>query len=549
MRSQSWFILALALLAACADERGTADLLLHGGRIYTQDPATPWVEAMVVSHGRIEAMGDDEAIQSRYQARETADLQGRFVMPGFVDAHVHPLHGGFQLLQCDLSAATSVEALLDVIRGCHEADPGGGWLIGGGWDLSLFAEANPSRTLLDAIAPERPLFLQGADGHSSWVNTRALAEAGIAAETPDPPNGVIERDATGAPSGTLRESAQSLVQAVLPAATDADRDAALARGLEVLAEHGITTVIDAAVGSHEWAAYQRFAAAGRLTVRVNASLAADGPMAPAGVDPMDVAGHDPWLRRGAVKIFVDGVLEGQTAALLEPYASGRSGALHVPAADLARQVTALDAAGAQVHMHAIGDAAVRAALDAVAAAVAANGPRDRRHHIAHLQLVHPADIPRFAELGVAANFQSLWAFPDRYITDVNLPAVGQERVDRMYPIGSLHRASARLVGGSDWPVSSIDPLDAIEVAVTRQDPIGAVPGVLNASERIDLATAIAMYTQNAAWLTGREDEIGSFAPGKLADLIVLDRNPFEIPASELSEVRVTATWVGGRKVR
>jgi predicted amidohydrolase YtcJ len=336
-----------------------------------------------------------------------------------------------------------------------------------------------------------------------------------------------------------------LVAAVLPPVSDAERDAALERALAVIGENGITTVIEAAASEEDLATYQRAATAGALTVRVNASLLPKDGAAPAGLVPND---KDPWLRRDAVKIFADGVLEGETAALLEPYASGKTGGLNVPLDQLTALVTELDAKGIQVHVHAIGDAAVREALDAFAAAEQTNGARPRRHHIAHLQLVHPDDYPRFAALGITANFQALWAFPDSYIVDVNLAQVGQARVDRMYPIASLHRAGARFVLGSDWPVSSITPVQAIEVAVTRQDPGGERQGVLGNGEAIDLATALAAYTANGAWLTGRDTELGTLEAGKLADMAILDRDPFSVPPSAIGDTKVLATYVSGKQV-
>jgi predicted amidohydrolase YtcJ len=470
------------------------------------------------------------------------------VLPGFHDAHVHPVSGGVELSQCDLNDLASVDALLAKIGQCSDALPKDAWLVGGGWDLSLFPEANPKKELLDAVAGERPVALGGADGHSTWVNTRALAMAGIDAATPNPPQGIIERDpTTGDATGTLRESAQGLVRAVLPPVSAAEREQGLTRALAMANGFGITSLIEAAADRDTAATYQALADRGALTVRVVQSVELNTPNRDALVNPGDRASGRS-LRLDAVKIFVDGVLEGETAALLEPYARGGVGELNLTPEALSAAVTELDARNLQVHMHAIGDRAVRAALDAVAAARAANGVRDNRHHIAHLQLIDPADYPRFAELGVAANFQALWAFPDAYITGVNLPAVGQARVDRMYPIGALHRAGARIVGGSDWSVSSMNPLLAIETAVTRRDPTGRVDGVLNADNAVGLDVMLAAYTKNGAWLMHQEDAVGTIAPGKFADLVILDRNLFEIPPAEISDAKVVRTMLAGETV-
>jgi predicted amidohydrolase YtcJ len=310
--------------------------------------------------------------------------------------------------------------------------------------------------------------LGGADGHSSWANSTALALAGIERETPNPPRGIIERDQSGEASGVLRESAQDIVRAVVPPLSADARREGLQRGLALANEYGITSIVEAAAGEEELVAYRSLDADGELTARVVASIEINNPNANALMRAQD-RGTGSRLRTDSAKIFVDGVLEGETAALLAPYRDhpGFSGDLKMSPETLAAKVVELDKRGIQVHMHAIGDRAVRSALDAVAAAKATNGSSDNRHHIAHLQLIDPLDRPRFAQLGVIANFQALWAFPDRYITRVNLRQVGQTRVDQMYPIGSALQAGARIVGGSDWPVSSMNPLLEIETAVTR----------------------------------------------------------------------------------
>jgi predicted amidohydrolase YtcJ len=262
------------------------------------------------------------------------------------------------------------------------------------------------------------------------------------------------------------------------------------------------------------------------------------------------AARGPRLRADAIKIFVDGVLEGHTAALLSPYSDQPTqlGSITMSAAELNAAVTRFDAMGLQVHMHAIGDAAVRAGLDAFAAARKANGVKDNRHHIAHLQLIDAADIPRFAELGVTANFQSFWAWPDQWIRELNVPQVGPERVHRMYPIGSVQRAGGRIVGGSDWSVSTVNPLAAMEVALTRQDPDNVRTEVLNADERVDLATMVAAYTIEGAWLMHQEEETGSIETGKAADIVVLDTNIFTLPPQRLDSVRVDFTMLEGKAV-
>jgi hypothetical protein len=560
--------LTLAAVLACAEglalgaredteaERYPADLVLRGGRIYTVDRQRRSVEALAVRGGRIVALGSAVEIAPLVGAEtRLVELGDEMVLPGFHDAHVHPLQGGIDALGCDLAGLASVHAVLARVRECAARDGGTGWVVASGWDLSLFPAANPSRHLLDRSVPDRPVFLQGADGHSAWVNSRALALAGLTRETPAPPRGVIEREPeTGEPSGTLRESAIALVRELVPPPDEERRREGLRLGLRQAASAGITSLLDAAVGRADLEVYGELDEHGELRARVTACAV----LAPGGASELDALLAERERFRSArldpdcVKIFVDGVLEGETAALIDPYLdggapSGRRGTLlHEPAA-LAEVVARLDRTGLHVHLHAIGDRAVRTALDAIEHARERNGPGGR-HHIAHLQLIAPDDLARFRTLGVTANVQALWAYPDAYITDVNLPAVGRERVDRMYPIGSLRRAGARIVGGSDWPVSSIRPLDAIEVALTRQDPRGERPGELNRAERVDLATMIAAYTIEGAWLVGREGETGSLEVGKLADLVILERDLFDLLPAEISEVRVLRTFLEGEAI-
>ncbi|MFU8816904.1 MAG: amidohydrolase [Pseudomonadales bacterium] len=552
---------AAAGAAAVADARQEADLILTNAAIYTLDPAQPWAEALAIGAGRILAVGGAGQIAAAYRG-ETLDLAGQMVLPGFHDGHSHPVSGGVQMLQCDLSAAASVAETLNRIAACHAAtpvddDPASAWLVGGGWDLGLFADANPHKQLLDAIVGDRPVYLRGADGHSGWASSAALARAGISADTANPPLGVIERDAAGEPTGTLRETAMGLVGAVLPEVTEEQRVAGALAALEMANAFGITSLVAASVDAEELAVWRRLEREGRMTVRVVASISMNEG-ADSGANSRLLApesrGSEQLVRADAAKIFLDGVLEGETAALLEPYldpqgkGGGRMGDLHVPWEELRATVVALDARGVQVHMHAIGDAAVRQGLDAIAAAREVNGAGDNRHHICHLQLVHPDDYPRFGELGVLANFQALWAYPDEYITDINLPAVGAERVQRMYPIRSIEQAGGTIVGGSDWSVSSMNPLDAIEVAVTRQDPAGLVSGVLNAAEAVTLETMLAAYTRGTAFLMHQEDRSGMLAAGMLADLVVLDRNLFDLAPSAINEARVVKTYFSGRLV-
>lgn len=549
--SAAWSLVALACLvpSVAVAERAQVDLVMSGGTIYTMDPAAPRAEALAVSAGRIVAVGSDPQINVRYDGRDELHLNGQMVLPGFVDAHSHLVLGGIEVERCNLSEMASVADLLAKVKECSAMAPRDGWLIGAGWNLSLFPQANPNKTLLDAIAPDQAIFLTGADGHSSWANSKALARAGIGRDTPNPVNGVIERDATGEPSGTLRETAQDLVGAIVPPSSERLREEGLLRALTLANGFGITSIVEADARRDDLAAYRAVDARGQLTARIVVSVAATDSDADALMHAQD-RGTGAKLRTDAAKIFVDGVMEGETAALLEPYVDrpGYTGQLNLSPEELAARVVELDRRGIQVHMHAVGDRAVRVALDAIAAAQKANGARDNRHHIAHLQLVDAADRPRFGALGAIANFQGLWAYPDEYITDVNLPQLGQARVGQMYPIASVLRGGARIVGGSDWNVSSMNPLLAIETALTRRDPTGRIAAALNQDERVSLPDMLAAYTINGAYLMHQEHDTGTLEVGKFADIVILEHNLFDIPPDQIGEVAVTRTLLEGKTV-
>jgi hypothetical protein len=539
--------------AALAAPVPPADTVLVNGGIYTVDARRSWAQAAALRNGRIVAVGSNAEIRA-HQGPGTAviDLTGRLALPGFHDSHVHVASAGLAEMQCPLYLLRPVEAILAAVAKCAQQAKNG-WIIGDGWDLSLFESSNPRKELLDNVVPDRPVILIGGDGHSGWANSRALALAGITATTLDPPNGRIERDPkTGEPSGTLRETAMDLVMDKVPPATPETLRQGLKLGLQRANEAGITSFIEASADDAGLDTFKAVLASGELSAKVLLSLTY-GTFGSADFEGLLSRAKSltgPRLKANSIKIFVDGVLEGETAALLVPYLTipTSRGSLNMPAADLTNAVIRFDAMGLQVHMHAIGDGAVRAGLDAVAAARARNGMSDGRHHIAHLQLVHPDDIPRFAALGVAANFQALWAYPDEYIMDLNLPQVGPERVNRMYPIASLRRTGARIVAGSDWSVSTINPWPAIQVALTRQHPDGTRKEVLNESERVDLATMIAAYTMEGAWLMRQEAETGSIEVGKAADILVLDRDVFRLPAAQIGRTLVDLTLVDGSVV-
>jgi predicted amidohydrolase YtcJ len=547
-----------------------ADLLILGAPVWTGDPARPWADAVAVRGGRVAAAGPEREVAAlRGPATRVLALDGGLVLPGFADAHVHTAAGGLELAQCDLHGVGPEAYPATVARYAAER-PEAAWVLGGGWVMDAFGTAGPHRSVLDAVVADRPVLLESTDGHSAWVNSRAMELAGVTRATPDPPRGRIERDAAGEPTGALHEAAVALVGDLAPEPGPAEWEAAVERGQAHLHRLGITAWQDAAVEPEMLAAYLALAERGRLTGRavaalrwdVEAGLAqlpdlverrrqAEGSGEPQGGAPVNRPGR---LRAGAVKIFADGVFENRTASMLEPYLDGDGrptanlGMAMLEAEELARVVTALDGEAFDVHVHAIGDRAVRDTLDAFAAAAAANGRRDARHQIAHLQFVHPDDRPRFRRLGVVANAQPYWSCLDGYMRELTLPFLDPERAGWQYPWASLRRAGAVLAFGSDWTVSTANPLEEIEVAVARLVPGDPDAEPFLPDERVDLPAALAAFTSGSAYALRLEGQTGSITPGKLADLAVLDRDPFDPAAGPLGGVRVLATMVEGEPV-
>ena len=544
-----------ATVGTAAGDAVSADLVFRNGAVYTVDAARSWAAAVAVRSGRIVYVGTDSLPAGLVGARtELVDLHRGMLLPAFQDAHVHPITSGVDLGECNLDAATSVGEAADSIRAYARAHPGLTWIRGAGWQLTLFPAANPSRRLLDTLVPDRPVVLWSADGHSMWVNSRVLSLAGIERGTPDPHNGRIERDPrTGEPSGTLRESATDLVERVLPPRSAAELAAGLQRSERLANSFGLTTLFSALTDEDELRTFTQADRAGTLSIRIIAALEAEGEFG----DSM-LARLADWRRRYAtprvhpvaVKLFQDGVIEARTAALLAPYLDrhGDAGQPRRDQAELDRMTAALDRAGFQIHIHAIGDRAIRMSLDALARARTANGERDARPSIAHLQLIDPADIPRFRSLGVVANFEPRWSNGDEYLTKLAEPALGPARSRWQYPIASVVRTGAVASAGSDWSVSSLNPLEGIETGITHREPGDTISPAWNPPERVDLPTMISLYTINAAWAHHLDRMTGSIEVGKLADLVVLDRNLFEIPVDRIHEVRVDRTLLEGKTV-
>jgi predicted amidohydrolase YtcJ len=533
------------------------DLLLTGGAVHTVDAARTTAEAVAVREGRIAAVGTARELGALAgPTTRVIELAGRMVLPGFQDAHLHPPHGGLAELRCGLHETSSRQECLDVVARYAAEHPERDWIVGGGWSMDSFPGGTPLKGDLDTIVRDRPAFLLNRDAHGAWVNSRALELAGVTRETPDPPDGRVERDQSGEPAGTLQEGAMGLVERLLPETTREEWEEGILRAQTHLHRLGITAWQDATVEAKTLAAYRALAERGLLTARVEGNLLWTRERSDDQIGDllaMRDRGSLGRLRLRGAKIFQDGVLENFTAAVLEPYLDGKGGStgnrgigMHEPD-ELAHMVTLLDREGFQVHVHALGDRAVRESLDAIEAAARANGRRDARHHLAHLQLVHPDDVPRFRALGVVANCQPLWACLSGYVEELSLPFLTDKTVRTMYPFGSLHRAGATLAFGSDWTVSTANPLPQIEVAVTRVYP-GKHAEPLLPGERLDLPTALAAFTIGSAYVNGLERETGSIEPGKLADLVVLDRDLLARDAGPPSEARVLLTLVEGEPV-
>jgi predicted amidohydrolase YtcJ len=542
----------------------SADLAFVNGSVYTVDAARSRASAVAVAGGRIVSVGSDDEIRDGIgAATRVVDLQGRMLLPGFQDAHVHPVSSGVDRLQCDLHDLHTRDDYVRAVRSYAEAHPDREWILGGGWSMDVFPGGTPTKDLLDAVVPDRIVFLPNRDGHSAWVNSRALEVAGVTASTRDPADGRIERRPDGEPSGALHEGAADLVGEHAPAATPDEVYEGLLEGQRYLHSLGITGWQDAIVSADPWMqnypAYVRAGETGDLTARVVGALWWDRDRGAEQIDDLvalRASGRSGRFAATSVKIMQDGVCETFTAAVLEPYldadgnATDQRGISFVDPEALKGYVTTLDRMGFQVHFHALAERAVRESLDAVEAALQANGPSDHRHHLAHLQIVHPDDIPRFRRLRAVANAQPLWAAHEGQMDELTIPFLGEPRWRWQYPFGSLVRSGAGLAMGSDWSVSSPDPLEEIHVAVNRVMPptypyANGNGDVFLPDERVDLATALAAFTMGSAYVNHLDDVTGSIEVGKYADLAVVDRDLFAHPADEIADAQVEATFVEG----
>jgi predicted amidohydrolase YtcJ len=529
-----------------------ADVVVIGATVERITAAAGPADAVAVAGGRIAAMGRAADVRPFIGPRtEVIELDGETLLPGFQDAHIHPIEGGLLDGRCDLHGAVDARDCLARIAAYASTHPDEPWVLGSGWPLTAFPRGEPTREALDAVLPDRPALLESNDGHCAWANSRALAVVPIRAATPDPPDGRIAREAGGEPSGALFDGAVELVASHIPPPTHEQLVAGLRAAQAHLHRLGITGWQDANVGPEQLAVYREAAEEGWLTARVVAALWWERQ---AGLEQIEwfeearASAAVGRLRADSVKLMLDGIIESRTAYLTAPYEGDAwRGAPFIDPDPLREAVVDLDRRGFQAHFHAIGDGAVRLGLDVIEAARAANGASDRRHHLAHLETIHPRDVPRFAELGAAATIQPFWAVDDDQMRDLRVPALGVERARWQYPFASLRRAGARLAGGSDWTVTTANPLLEIEVATTRVDPAQRGTAPFRPEERLTLDEALEAFTLGSAWVNHLDTQMGSITVGKQADLVILDRD-LRTAGTPIGEASVVTTFIAGERV-
>lgn len=543
--------------SSCQDDNHKADTILTNGVIFTMNATNDSAQAIAIKGHRILSVGSNNEIEKfKSPLTKVYDLQGKLVLPGFTDAHIHPIGGGLALNECPLTDIKTEKEIIDSIKKYSINHPDKKWIIGENMWLAAFKGGNPLKEALDSILPDRPAYITSMDGHNAWVNTKALQIANVSKETPDPINGKIERQiGSKIPSGTLRESAMRLVRQHIPDPSADERKQALIKAIELANMYGITTLNEASAGKEYIDTYYQLEKDGKLHAHINISIYCD--ISKGIQDAYRVIRIRDSLQKinstihaNQVKLFMDGVVEGKTAAMIDNYSDDHhKGSANAPYDTALSVIKTMDKAGLQIHTHAIGDQAIRMTLDGYEQALKANGNRDSRHHIAHLQVIHPDDIPRFKALHVIANFQALWAtWEDSYMTELNQPFLGPERMEWQYPIGTLHKTGATLAFGSDWDVSTQNPFYALQVAVNRRGPDSIDRTPWTPQHLIDRYSVIKGYTANGAYLTFRETETGTIEADKYADIIVLDQNIFTCDAFRIYKTNVVRTFFKGKVV-
>ncbi|MEO6687788.1 MAG: amidohydrolase [Dokdonella sp.] len=527
-----------------------ADLVFRGRAILTLDAATPRTEAVAVRAGRIVFVGSARGVKAFVGDRtHVIELGKRMLMPAFHDSHMHPMSGGMRLLRCSLDGIATAQGVVDALGACAHRWPSSPWLIVTGLSETLAHSASLDRHALDLIVPERPLAIGIGPGFSLRVNSRALALAGLEGTGTATAPGEVERDqATGGATGHVSGDAMQAVRKLWPRPTSGEYRQALHEASAMANRFGIVSILDASADKTLLDAYRAADGAGELSLRVVAAQRVEPAAGVAQIAAMRDARdaiHSKRLRADAAKIFVDGEIELHTAALLEPYADAldQHGTMQLDSTLLDELVSRLDREGFDVHMHVMGDRAVREGLDAIAAAIGANGLRDRRHELAHDQLVDPGDLPRFAALGVIANVQPAWAWNDPVNQDAERK-LGPKRAPLLVPIRSLLDAKARVVASSDWPAPSMNPLEGIQIAITHR-PLDGSSASWHPEQRASLMQMLRAYCVDAAWALRLEPESGSISVGKSADLIVLERDLRKVDPMALHDVKVLLTLLEG----
>ena len=534
-----------------------ADIIVTHGRVYTENPKQPWAQAVAIHGTKIVAVGDDTAIEKmRGMGTKIINASGKLVLPGFNDCHVHFLGGSMSLGHVDLAGAKDVADIQKRLRAYASERPGDGWVLGRGWDYAMFgSETLPHKKYLDKLFPDRPVLLEGYDGHTYWANSKALALAGITRDTPNPPNGMIVRDPqTGEATGALKEAASGLVSKIVPKPTRAEELLALRAGMKWANANGITRVHSAGGDFEILDLFDEMRRRGDLSLRMYIAYFLNPPsLRPQDLDAIEAARkkfHDEWIDAGAVKFMVDGVVESHTAAMLEPYSDDRSlkGKPFWEPANYNAAVAELDKRGFQLFTHAIGDYGVRMALDGYENAEERNHKKDRRWRIEHIETVAATDIPRFGKLGVIASMQPLHSYPDADTLEVWARNVGPDRASRAWAWKSIADGGGHLAFGSDWPVVTLNPWEGIQTAVTRQTKEATPANGFVPEQRLTVAQAIDGYTLGAAHAGRRERTEGSLESGKAADLIIISQNIFDINPHKIGATKVLTTIVGGRVV-